>query len=162
MLVFALLAVVIVSIIVAFVQQKSLTTVFGYGACFVVSGSMEPTLSVNDVIVVKETDSPQVGDMLLYRSGNELVVHRVVEVINNGETVITRGDANEVNDPPVSRSEFIGRVVWVIPKLGNVIAFFKSVYGVIALFSLCAVVYIGVYLVKQVTKKPVEDSVNNE
>ena len=53
---------------------------FGYGAALVLTGSMEPTFSADDLIFVKEADSFEVGDIVVYQSGSMLVVHRVVEI----------------------------------------------------------------------------------
>ena len=64
---------------------------FGIGSAVVLSGSMEPTLSVNDYVIVQAADSYAVGDIVVYQSGNSLVIHRVVEI--DGENIIARGDA---------------------------------------------------------------------
>ena len=74
---------------------------FGYGAAVVLSGSMEPVLSVNDVIIAQKTEDYAVGDMIVYQDGGSVVVHRVVTL--DEETVQTRGDANNVADAPISR-----------------------------------------------------------
>ncbi len=147
------LIIVVASKIISALQNKPLPTVFGYGACFVVSGSMEPALSVNDIIIVKEASKPEINDMVLYQSSDSLVVHRVVELSEDGKTVITRGDANTVDDPPFNSSLIIGKVVGVIPALGQLIAFFKSPYGITALVSLGAIICITVYLAKQAKNK---------
>ena len=59
---------------------------FGYGAGIVLSGSMEPELRVDDVIIVHRETSYQVGDVVVYRSGRSAVVHRIVQV--SGSDVI--------------------------------------------------------------------------
>ena len=51
---------------------------FGYGAAVVLSGSMEPEFSKGDLIIVKETDDFDLNDIVVFESGNSLVVHRVV------------------------------------------------------------------------------------
>lgn len=53
---------------------------FGYGIGVVLSGSMEPTYSVDDVIIVKDTDNYQVNDVVVFQEGKSLTVHRVIEV----------------------------------------------------------------------------------
>ena len=69
---------------------------FGIGASVVLSGSMEPTLSVGDLLIVKEQPGYEVGDIVVYQSGSMPVVHRIVDVAE--DTVTTRGDANNVDD----------------------------------------------------------------
>ena len=102
---------------------------FGYGASVVLSGSMEPALSVGDLLIVRETEDYEVGDIVVYQSGTIPVVHRIVTI--DEETVVTRGDANNTEDEPFSVTALKGKVIRVIPKVG---------YGVWALKSPVAVV----------------------
>ncbi len=148
-----ILVVLVISIVASVASDKPLTTVFGYGACFVVTGSMEPTLSVNDVIVVREVEHPQIGDMVLYQSYGALVVHRVINITEDGETIITMGDANTAPDTPFDRSMIVGKVVFVIPLLGQIIAFLKSPYGIITVLMLAVLLYIATCLIKQYVKE---------
>ena len=67
------------------------------------SGSMNPLLDkgANGIRVVPENeDQVDVGDIVSYRLGKILVVHRVVEkgVEDKGIYVVTRGDNNLVSD----------------------------------------------------------------
>ena len=39
---------------------------FGYGAAVVLSGSMEPTYSAGDLLIVKKADHYQTGDIVVY------------------------------------------------------------------------------------------------
>ena len=106
---------------------------FGYGAAVVLSGSMEPVLSVNDLVLIRESDSYAVGDIVVYQSGGSLVIHRI-EIID-GETVTARGDANNASDAPVPLSAVKGRLVLTIPGLGAVTRILKTWPGVLALLG---------------------------
>ena len=118
---------------------------FGYGAAVVLSGSMEPTLSVNDLIivqefstgdmiVVKETEDFDIYDIVVYKSGSSLVVHRIVGI--GAEKVVTKGDANNTEDEPITRADVLGKVIFHIPYLGTVISFLKTPVGTIILVGL--------------------------
>lgn len=89
---------------------------FGYGASVVLSGSMEPTLSVGDLLIVQAQPDYQADDVVVYQSGTMPVVHRIVEI--DGETVTTRGDANNATDEPFPLSAVKGKVIAVIPLVG--------------------------------------------
>lgn len=102
---------------------------FGYGAGIVLSGSMEPELRVDDVIIVHRETSYQVGDVVVYRSGRSAVVHRIVQV--SGSDVITKGDANNAADEPIRLSDINGKVVARIPRAGTVVDYIRSPLGVI-------------------------------
>lgn len=80
-----------------------------YRPAVVVSGSMEPAIGSNDLIMIKLTGKVAEGDIAVYRSDKEIIAHRVIEV--NDDTIITKGDANNVSDEPVDRDDIIGIVV---------------------------------------------------
>ena len=106
---------------------------FGIGSAVVLSGSMEPTLSVNDYVIVQAAESYEVGDIVVYQSGSSLVIHRVVEI--DGENIIARGDANNRNDAPVPQIYIKGRMVCAIPAVGAVIRMVKSLPGTLILIA---------------------------
>lgn len=104
---------------------------FGYGAAVVLSGSMEPAFSKGDLIIVKETDEFDLNDIVVFESENSLVVHRVVGI--GKDEVVTKGDANNVADDPISKGDVLGRVLFWIPFFGTVVSFFKTPVGIILL-----------------------------
>ncbi|TDA31415.1 MAG: signal peptidase I [Hadesarchaea archaeon] len=74
-----------------------------------------------DLVVVKGISSPselKVGDVVVYRQGSKLRVHRILAVLENGAIFITKGDANSSPDPPIPFEDVRGKVVGVIPNLG--------------------------------------------
>lgn len=101
----------------------------GFGAAVVLSGSMEPNLSVNDVIFVRETNQYDVGDIVVYQSGKTLIVHRIIA--RDGKTIITQGDANHVADDPIQLGAIKGEVVGHIPFVGVVVNALKTPVGVL-------------------------------
>ncbi|MGI5906949.1 MAG: signal peptidase I, partial [Candidatus Pararuminococcus gallinarum] len=95
-------------------------TILGYSTAVVASGSMEPALSVDDLILNHVQTSYEEGDIITFQSGGSLTTHRIVSVTNEG--YITRGDANNTYDQNVTPPEaVIGRVVGVIPRVGSVL-----------------------------------------
>ena len=106
---------------------------FGVGASVVLSGSMEPVLSVGDLLIVKEQESYEVGDIVVYQNGTMPVVHRIVEI--SGDEVTARGDANNANDEPVPLAAIKGEVVNVIPKLGHVVWMLKSPAAILIMLA---------------------------
>ena len=102
---------------------------FGYGAAVVLSGSMEPSMSIGDLIVIKQTDEFNVEDIIVYQSRSMLVVHRIVEI--DGESIITKGDANNAPDNPISLASVKGKVVCQISKVGYFLNWMKTPLGAI-------------------------------
>lgn len=98
-----------------------------YRTATVLSGSMRPTFSPGDVVLLapEPLRSVRVGQVISYRvpvGEHQIETHRVVRVITGGEhpTVQTRGDANNTNDPWTATLE--GTTAWrqvgTIPMLG--------------------------------------------
>jgi len=96
------------------VQKKDYINLFGFTFFRVITGSMEDTISVNDIVIVKITQEDiGVKDIISYKSKNNIITHRVVTI--NSQTIITQGDANNTPDSPINREEIIGRVIFIIP-----------------------------------------------
>ena len=107
---------------------------FGVGFSVVLSGSMEPTLSVDDLVIVRAAEHYEVGDVVVYQSGQSLVIHRIVEI--DDTAVVTKGDANNIEDSPVAVTEIKGRMVGVIPGVGRAVHFLQSPLGIILILAL--------------------------
>jgi signal peptidase len=97
---------------------------FGYGVSIVLSGSMEPAISVNDLVIVKETKEIEVGDVIVYQSGRDLIIHRVIS--KNGDLIVTQGDANQVADVPITMADVKGKMIGSIPAVGMAVKCLKS------------------------------------
>lgn len=106
----------------------------------VLSGSMEPSISVGSVVLVEEVPSDRVderiekGDVITFSKsgGTTTTTHRVVEKHQAGDSIrfITKGDANEDPDgEPVYRGDVVGEVMFSIPYIGYVISFSNTIYG---------------------------------
>ena len=106
---------------------------FGYGAAVVLTGSMEPTYAIDDVIIAKEMEHYQVGDVVVYQDGDMVIVHRVVAV--DEETIQTMGDANNVVDAPIAKDKVKGKVIASIPSMGGVVRFMKNPAAVVGILA---------------------------
>ena len=118
----------------------------------VLSGSMEPTYHVGSLIYVRRIDAQdiEVGTPLTFTvsDGSLVATHRVCEIITEiGETLyITKGDANDVTDPPLEYSRVIGSPVFSIPYLGYFSTWLQSGAGVIAGIALAAMLLLSTLL----------------
>ncbi len=90
---------------------------FGYTFFEVASGSMRPTLEINDVIIVKITkDNLNKGDVIAFQGDEAIITHRILYI--DGNILTVKGDNNDVVDKPISVDQVIGKVVKIVPKLG--------------------------------------------
>lgn len=112
--------------------------VFGtyYPFYVVASGSMIPTLNISDFVVINHNipfSNLRVGDIIVFKSPgslipneqHETIVHRIVHIytgVEGNKVIRTKGDANDGSIPnidyPLGEKNYIGKVVYVIPKLG--------------------------------------------
>jgi len=89
---------------------------FGYTFFSVASGSMEPTLYINDVILVKiGNDDIKKDDIITYANKDDIITHRVIDV--NGDSIVVKGDNNNTIDDPISKDQVIGKTIKIYPKL---------------------------------------------
>ena len=126
---------------------------FGFGMAVVMSGSMEPVLSVDDLIIVKKSNDYQIDDLVVYQTSSELVVHRIIDI--DEEKVITKGDANNTEDDPIELKSIKGEVVGVVENIGWLIEFLKSPIVVVT------VLIIAFLLMEYSFRKEKEEKKNN-
>lgn len=107
---------------------------FGYGASVVLSGSMEPALAVNDLVFVEAEDDYDVGDVVVYQNGKDLIIHRVVK--KDGEDFVTRGDANNADDDPILLEDIKGKMIFKIPFIGLIFKWLKTLPGTLIVLGL--------------------------
>ena len=116
-------------------------TVFGLGGASVVSGSMEPEISVGDYVITLRQDSYAQGDVIMfYTQDGVCTTHRIVEIVDG--SFRTKGDANNAVDLfLVGADDVVGKVVSVLPGVGAVIGFLQSPAGLCILLAVIAVVW---------------------
>ena len=87
----------------------------------IASNSMKPTYKIGDIIVVKKTDSNllEVGDDVTYlgKASNLkglTITHRIIEKRSedNKNYFVTKGTANEIEDPEINEDDIYGKVVY--------------------------------------------------
>lgn len=140
--------VVIVVLCAAFLMGSR---IMGYQCYSVISGSMEPTYSVGDLIYVKEVDPSQIeiGDPVTFVLNEELQVatHRVIGVNEEKQVFYTKGDANEIPDSnPVHFKNVIGVPQFSIPLLGYVSKYIQTPPGMYVAFGVGALLVLLVFL----------------
>ncbi|PFG19050.1 signal peptidase I [Serinibacter salmoneus] len=111
-------ALLILAVAVAVVPR-----VMGGAALTVLSGSMEPAISVGDMVVSVPQERYELDDVVTFQpvSGDPtLVTHRVVGVTigPGGPSYLTRGDANGADDDPIVQEQVMGKVIYTIPYVG--------------------------------------------
>jgi len=118
--------------IIALILVWGSTGLLGFQPNIIASGSMRPTLDVGDIAVTVQTspDKIMVGDIIQYWRQGETTptIHRVIEIYKSGGTTyfVTKGDANNAPDDPITPTQTVGKLVITIPKLGWASIYLKT------------------------------------
>lgn len=142
---------VLVVIIVALAIFLMGSRLLGFRVFNVISGSMEPTYSVGDLIYVKEVDTSkiEIGDPITFVLNDDLVVatHRVIAIDTEQQHFYTQGDANEDPDSkPVHFKNVVGVPQFSIPLLGYVSDFIQNPPGMYITVGIGVVLIVAVFL----------------
>lgn len=162
-----IISTILVGIIVLCAVFLMGSRLMGYQVFNVISGSMEPTYSVGDLIYVKEVNpyDIEVGTPITFVLNEELVVatHRVIEVDEDNQHFYTKGDANDTADSsPVHFNNVIGVPQFSIPLLGYVSDFIQDPPGMYITVGVGFILILIVFLPDFFRKKKEEDEVIEE
>ena len=119
----------------------------GFGVGVVMSGSMEPELSIDDLIFVVKDESIELDDVVVYQSKGTLVVHKVVGI--DGDQITTRGTANNTDDDPISIKDVKGRVAFSIGGIGKIIEIIKAPFVTVAVLVLAIYLLLRSYAIEK-------------
>lgn len=133
---------------------------FGVGASLVLSGSMEPEISTDDLVFVKRADELHVGDVVLYNTGGSNVLHRITKI--DGDIITTQGDANNTEDKPISASVVLGVYIGKVPSGGKIIRFVTNPPFVMAVVFLLIVAAVTWMFVEDHRERKKLDSIKAE
>lgn len=132
-LVFVVLVLIIYSKVKMIVTGNDYFDMFGYSIFSVATGSMEPAISQNDIIIIKNKDDYEINEIVTFKSDNAYVTHRIVS--KRGETFVTKGDANNTKDVEIDKSVIIGKVVKILHNAAAWQKIFSSPKVIIAIFA---------------------------
>jgi len=83
-----------------------------YPMASITSGSMWPVLKKGDLIFIKGVNNKgeiQLDDIIVFQNEKGFTIHRVTKLDEN--TLVTKGDANNVSDKPIEYEDVIGELL---------------------------------------------------
>lgn len=136
------IGIIMTAVMFSFGSQSN-ASIFGYRFYTVLTNSMVPQKDgpkggfyAGDVVIMKmmDGDKAQKGDIVTFPvgdTGQRYLTHRVVNKLSElngepGDYVVTKGDANESNDPPLEAKKIIGKIIFSVPKMGLVLDFIRE------------------------------------
>lgn len=140
LLFYTLMIGIILSAVMFAFSEKSNAAILGYRFYQVLTDSPQKDsppggFYSGDMVIVRATDGSKVeeGDIVTFQvgEGDRFLTHRMVDRLDElngekGDYIVTKGDANNLKDPPILAERVFGKVVFVIPKVGNMMAFVRE------------------------------------
>lgn len=114
---------------------------FQINGFIVISGSMIPTLDINDLVVsmkVKQEELKE-GDIISFVQENQVITHRINKIIEeNGEICYeTKGDNNNtIDDNLVKYEDIMGKYIFKILKIGYIVRNLQTQIGIIIVITI--------------------------
>lgn len=128
----------VIIIVKGTLRPETPPTVLGVAPMVVLSGSMSGTaedhIEVGDLIftTTPDLDSLQVGDVVAFMDDDVVVTHRIVDITadkSGKKQFVTKGDANNTEDPAIYPESVIGVYRGRVPKLGDFALFLQKPLG---------------------------------
>lgn len=149
--------------------------VLGYSVFRVMTGSMEPEIREDSLLVVQKTPPEDIapGDVISFFSPDPMLegavnTHRVVRIEKENGRIqfITKGDANVIEDTyPVDASALVGKAAFKSYWLGKTVSLLANplVFGIIILLPLVIILVMNlcraVRIAADIAKKEEEEAV---
>ena len=130
----------------AFITLCFVLSLFGFRARAVVSGSMEPYIKTGGVVITAPCKlcNLSIGDDITYKTKQGVfVTHRIISIDTEKDKVITKGTANDIEDPAICSSQIKGKVLLSVPYLGYVV---KALGMLPIRIALTALLLLGLFL----------------
>jgi signal peptidase len=139
---------IVVALLVPAIIYVAPFLVGGSFSSVVMGGSMEPTIHVGSIVIVRRVkpEDVRVGDIIAFRTGESRTIHRVIEKVVEGGFFYfrTKGDANEDPDPWIVKPEdVLGELQLTIPYYGYLIWFAQTPIGIILFIIVPAIILIA-------------------
>jgi len=138
----------IINLILSFEENTHILGIYMFN---IVSESMEPTLEINDVVVVQKCEPTKLkeGDIITFQQEERVISHRIQDITEERGTIKfkTKGDNNEIADPDqVEPKQVYGKVLFSIKKIGKAINYIQNARGFINIAIFAVIVFILVSL----------------
>ena len=152
----------------SFIHPEKIPSFFGWKPFIVLSGSMETEIFPGDLAIVKDvgTENLKVNDIIAFKSGDIVVTHRIVEIINENGTkkYKTKGDNNNTEDVGEVLPEKVeGLYKFRIGKLGNLAMFMQTPIGMVSCLSIPLLLLVLLHIKESKDdKKYIDEKLNKQ
>ena len=126
------------------IKKDNPIKLFGKSFLVITTNSMEPTIKAGELIIITEKNSYNSGDIITYIDEDDFsVTHRIIKI--NEKTMITKGDANNINDKETKVDNIKGKVIFHSPILGFFVLYILKPLAIAYAICLLIVYLISIY-----------------
>lgn len=146
----------------SFGKKGAAPNIFGFTVYHTMAVNMEPEIPANSAVIAKasEKDNVKVGSAVLCKIGDDTVLTRVVQLLNeNGEiSYVVKFDTA----PPditfkIPKSSVIAKAIWTSKGLGSLLSFATSTFGIMLVIIIPSLVIIIFQVVRIINAKKAEE-----
>lgn len=140
--------------------------IFGYTIYHTMAVNMAPEIPADTAVIAKssENENIKVGSAVLCRIGDDTVLTRVVQLLNeNGEkSYVVKFDTAPANDTfKIPAENIIAKAVWQSAILGKMLSFATSTFGIMIIIIIPSFIIIVFQIVRIINvKRREEESVS--
>ena len=114
----------------------------GFRIYRVATGSMEPNLRINDVVIIKKQDNYTINDIVTYKKNGNYITHRIVQ--ENKDVITTKGDNNNSEDESILKEDIVGKVIYTFKLIGFVLFMLSEPSSWIVIFVVCIILIFSI------------------
>ena len=108
---------------------------------------MQPTLNIDDVILVKEYDIKDLNknDIITFTKDKKIISHRIVKIIEKEKdrVFVTKGDNNDVEDVGfVKKDQIYGKVIYNFSNFGKTLNYLQDKEGFVQATIIVIIIFI--------------------
>ena len=135
----------IILIALSSANKISVVNILGYKSYIIKTNSMEPTTSINDVVITKKVKKEKIkkGDVITFLQDGEVITHRITQIEDNGNYT-TKGDNNNIEDTfKITYENIEGKHILTIPYLGKIV---QALYNKIVFLIITLIILIFMFI----------------
>lgn len=108
---------------------------------------MQPTLNINDVIIVKDCDIKElkIDDIITFNKDKKIISHRIIKKIEKNDKFffLTQGDNNNIEDKGlIEEKNIYGKVIFKIPKVGIIVRLLQNKKGFMQIAIFVIIIFV--------------------
>lgn len=128
-----------------FIQKNKIVSLFGKSILVVTTESMKPTINAEDLIIISKCDKYDKNDIVTFIDEDICITHRIIKTEDG--MLVTKGDANNIEDKPIKEEQIIGKVIFKSHILGIIVLYFFK--PIVALYFLISIIVLVIQYLKE-------------